>query len=78
MSTSADAILDSALRLPDEERAWIAGELIASLDGRPDAGVEAAWDAEVDRRVERADQGEVELLDWFAVKAEVAQALKRR
>jgi Putative addiction module component len=78
MSTSADAILDSALKLPNEERAWIAAALIASLDGRPEAGAEAAWDAEVDRRVEQADHGDVELLDWVTVKADVAQILKRR
>ena len=56
----------------------MAAELIASLDGGPEVGVEAAWDAEVQRRLERVDRGEVELLDWNAVKAEVAQALRRR
>jgi Putative addiction module component len=65
MGTSADALLDSALKLPGEQRA-------------PEAGVEAAWDAEVQRRLEQVDRGEVELLDWNAVKTEVAQALKRR
>jgi hypothetical protein len=78
MSPAADVLLDSALKLPDEERARIAAELIASLDGIPDAGVEAAWDAAVKRRLERADHEGVQLLDWSAVKAEVAQALKRR
>jgi hypothetical protein len=52
--------------------------LIASLDGVPEAGVEAAWDAEVERRIEQVDQGKVQLLDWNAVKAEVAQVVKRR
>jgi putative addiction module component (TIGR02574 family) len=78
METSADALLDSALKLPSDERARLAAELIASLDGVPEVGVEAAWDAEVQRRLERVDRGEVELLDWNAVKAEVAQALRRR
>jgi putative addiction module component (TIGR02574 family) len=78
MSISADAVLDSALKLPREDRARIAAELIASLDGAPEAGVEAAWDAEIDRRIELAEQGQVQLLDWDAVKAEVANVVKRR
>lgn len=78
METSADALLDSALKLPSQERARLAAELIASLDGVAEVGVEAAWDAEVQRRIDGAGRGEIELLDWNAVKAEVAQALKRR
>lgn len=78
MSISAEALLDSALKLPSEDRARIAAELIASLDGIPEAGVEAAWDAEVERRIELADQGKAQFVDWSAVKAEVAQIVKRR
>lgn len=78
MSVSAEALLDSALRLPSEDRARIAAELIASLDGIPEAGVEAAWDAEVERRIEQVDQGKVQLVDWNDVKAEVARVVKRR
>jgi putative addiction module component (TIGR02574 family) len=78
VTASADHILKSALKLSREERARIAAELVASLDGLPDEGVEAAWDAELERRIEQADQGKVQLLDWNAVKEEVALALKRR
>ncbi len=77
MSISAEALLDSAFKLPSEDRARIATELIASLDGIPGAGVEAAWDVEVERRIEQVDQGKVQLLDWNVVKAEVAQVVKR-
>jgi len=78
MSISVEALFDSALRLPSGDRARIAAELIASLDGATEAGVEAAWDAEVERRIAQTDQGEVQLLDWDDVKADVAQAVKRR
>jgi len=78
MSISAEALLDSALKLPSEDRARIAAELIASLDGTPEEGVEAAWDAEVGRRIAQVDRGEVQLLDWNDVKADVAQVVKRR
>jgi putative addiction module component (TIGR02574 family) len=77
MSLNAETLIASALKLPSEERARIAAELIASLDGIPEAGVEAAWDIEVGRRIAQVDQGELELLDWNDVKANVAQALKR-
>jgi hypothetical protein len=78
MRISAEAVLESALQLPREERARIAAELIASLACLPEAGVEAAWDAELEHRIEQVDQREVHLLDWNAVKREVAQDLKRR
>ncbi len=45
------------LRLPIEERAKLALELLRSLDGKPDAGVAEAWDAEIDRRGAEVDAG---------------------
>jgi putative addiction module component (TIGR02574 family) len=69
---------ESVLRLPREERARIAAKLIASLDGMPEEGVEAAWDAELERRIEQADRGAVQLLDWIEVRDEIARAPKRR
>lgn len=78
VSASADDLLESALRLPREERARIAAKLVASLAGILDEGIEAALDAELERRVEQVDQGGVQLLDWKAVKDEVALKLKSR
>ena len=56
MTEQAQAVLASALLLTVEERAELAAELIASLDGEPDEDVEAAWAAEIERRVRRVDQ----------------------
>ena len=39
-------------QLPAEERAELAHYLIQSLDQEADPGAEAAWDAELSRRVE--------------------------
>ncbi len=77
MSPSAGTLLDTALKLPREDRAKLASELIASLDGEPDAGVEAAWDAEVESRVRESDADKALLIDGKTVKAEVSKALKR-
>lgn len=53
----AKQLLEEALRLPDEERAALAGELIQSLDSEIDADAEAAWSAEIRARLERVDAG---------------------
>ena len=50
----------SALSL--SERAALAHELIASLDGVRDDGVEQAWDDEIVRRISQVDAGNATLL----------------
>src|SRR3972149_9550650 len=50
-------LLAEALQLPPEERAAIAGELIQSLDSHVDDDAEAAWSAEIRRRLEWLDSG---------------------
>ncbi|MFS8067514.1 MAG: addiction module protein, partial [Byssovorax sp.] len=45
------ALHAAALALPEEERAELALDLIDSLDGPADEGVEEAWADEVDARV---------------------------
>ena len=51
--------------------------LIASLDGEPEPGVAAAWDAEVENRVREADAGKARMVDGKTVKAEISKVLKR-
>jgi putative addiction module component (TIGR02574 family) len=43
-------VLTDALRLPPEERARLAAELIRSLDEHADPDAANAWDAEIERR----------------------------
>ena len=66
-----------ALQLPRDERARLAAELITSLDEMPETGVETAWDSELER-IEEVDQEKVRFLEWYAVKDEVMQPLRRR
>ena len=56
VTEQAQAVLATALRLSLEERAELAAELLASLDGEPDEDVEVAWAAEIERRVQRLEQ----------------------
>jgi hypothetical protein len=62
--------------LPEKDRARIAAELIASLDGKPEAGVEAAWLAEIDRRIGEVDQRNVRLIDWESAKKSIEEPTK--
>ena len=52
-----------ALNLPETERAELAHDLVASLDGPADADAESAWDAEILRRLAEIDSGAAELVD---------------
>jgi putative addiction module component (TIGR02574 family) len=59
-------LAERAKRLSPADRRMLIDELVISLDGEPDAdpkAIEAAWDAEIARRVASADRGEVE---WVA------------
>lgn len=78
MASRFETLLESALELPTGDRARIATELIASLDGQAEAGVEAAWIAEVDRRIVQVARGEAQLIDRDTVSAEIRESLRRK
>jgi putative addiction module component (TIGR02574 family) len=71
MPRTLDEIYQEASELPDNKRAELAGLLLDSLDGEPDPGVEAAWAEEVERRVRQIDSGEVKMIPWEQVRAEL-------
>lgn len=63
MTTNAKKLLDKALRLAPAEREALAGQLFDSLEtADPDA--EAAWEAEIERRITELDQGKVKPIPW--------------
>ncbi len=67
-------ILLEALRLSDEERAAIADELIESLDTEVDADAEAAWSAEIHRRVEELKAGRAQTIPWTEARRRIRLA----
>ena len=73
---SRHTVLAQALQLPPEERADVAKLLIASLDDAADEGVEAAWLAEVERRLQDVDRGTAKFEPWEAVRARIAARLR--
>ena len=78
MSDQARHVLDEALALPIADRAVLIAELVASMDGAPDADAEAAWATEVEARARRALSGESKGKDWAAVRAEIEGRRPRR
>lgn len=67
MTHEAKALLEKALALPDNERAELAGNLIASLDTTVDADADAAWQEEVVRRAQEVRSGAVATVPWEEV-----------
>jgi hypothetical protein len=77
ISGRAQKVLGEALGLTDDERADVALELVASLDGPTDADADAAWVVEIERRARGvladADAGQ----EWSVVRAELESKLRR-
>ena len=57
-------LLKEALKLPAEGRAALAGALLESLDQEVDQDAEAAWEAEIHRRLQDLDSGAIRPIPW--------------
>jgi putative addiction module component (TIGR02574 family) len=80
MTSRAQGVLREALALPADERATVAAELLASLDGDTaddPAEVEAAWAAEIELRARRVMSGQSEGVPWDEVRARAEAALRK-
>ncbi|MBA3820025.1 MAG: addiction module protein [Deltaproteobacteria bacterium] len=71
MSDRARKLLVDAMELPVAERAELAAELLASLDGEPEVDVEAAWASEIERRAREALASPDDDVAWETVRAEL-------
>ena len=72
MTEDEARILEQALKLPPEARAALAGSLLDSLDSPPDPDAEAAWAAEISKRLREIDGGLVKLVPWAEARREIA------
>jgi putative addiction module component (TIGR02574 family) len=71
-----DSLLTQALQFPEEERWKLVAQLLRSFepndgDEVTDPEWDAAWAAEIDRRMRDVQQGRVELIDGDHVDAEI-------
>lgn len=62
-SGSLSQVRSRALELTESERAELAHDLVASLDGSPDPGAADEWDAEILRRLQQVEDGSVKPVD---------------
>lgn len=78
MGPEARRILERALALSEEERATLAVELLATLDGEADPGAERGWVEEITLRAERARAGQTAGIGAEAVHAEARRIIEGR
>lgn len=71
MTDRARKLLHDAMELPLPERAELAADLLASLDGEPDSDVEAAWASEIERRAREAIANPDDDVAWETVRDEL-------
>ena len=78
MSTAAAHLLEEALLLPDDERADLAAELLASLtpDVRAENRSEQEWLDEIERRARSAIAGSPGI-PWEDARAEIERRLQK-
>jgi putative addiction module component (TIGR02574 family) len=75
---TADDLLSDALRLPPEERARLAHELLLSLETEgEDSNAEAEWARELERRAQEVISGKVKLVSLEEARRQVAEHLER-
>ena len=70
-------LLAEALQLSAEERATLAGQLIESLDQGIDDDAEAAWSVEIQRRLQRLDEGIAKTVPWPEARRRILAAADR-
>ena len=74
MKQEADKVFASALRLPPQARAALAGRLIESLEKEVDEDAEVLWSAEIARRVKDLETGKVKSIPWPEVRRQILNA----
>jgi hypothetical protein len=74
-----DEILSRALDLPLHDRAWLARDLLLSLEPEDsDADTEAIWASEIEARSDAVARGEFTASDWRESIARVRKELVNR
>ena len=76
MSRDTAEILKQALTLPAEAHAVLADSLLESLDEDVDPGAEAAWQAEIKRRVAQLESRSVPTIPWSEVRTRLVATLR--
>jgi putative addiction module component (TIGR02574 family) len=62
MAADLETILNQAKSLSEPDRARLAHDLLATLDGQPDADATTAWEQEVSRRLAQVRNGTAKMI----------------
>ena len=68
MTPQVSELLEQALALSVEEQEALADFLIFNSDGKVDEGVQAAWEAEIGKRIADLDSGRAKTIPWEEVR----------
>ena len=74
MNATIHELLESALQLPEKDRADLAASLIESLDQSFDADAQTAWGEEVCQRLADLDSGMIKTVPWDQTRAVTARS----
>jgi putative addiction module component (TIGR02574 family) len=68
MTPEVSKLLERALSLSVEEQKALADSLISNLGGKVDEGLQAAWEAEIAKRIAELDSGDAKTTSWGEVR----------
>jgi putative addiction module component (TIGR02574 family) len=68
MTPEVSKLLEQALSLSVEEQEALADSLISNLGGQVDEEVQAAWEAEIGKRIAELDSGTAQTTSWAEVR----------
>ncbi len=74
---SVDELLAQVLRLPRQERARVAEQLLSSLE-ESEEEVAAAWAIELERRSREVAEDRVQTIVWETARADILKELQER
>ncbi len=77
MSTAAKEIIEAALKLDPTERAHVAHELLESISGAVNGGLDAEWIKELEQRARDIEEGRGDFLSWPEARQEIESSLRR-
>lgn len=77
MTAREREVLDEALQLSAKQRARLAAELLASIDGPVERDAELRWAGEIERRAKRAIDGKSVGTAWPTVRARIQKSSRR-
>ncbi len=77
MPNTLEMIEKEALQLPEDQKVTLAHRMLVSAEPAPDPSVDALWEAEILRRIEKLDSGQTTRYGAGEVFKELDRRLKR-